>query len=361
MRIWIDRAQSIPRLDEDWLRKGQQRLDEQTRPQGSLGRLEGFITRLVAIQKKEPLELSRKRILIFAADHGVECEGVSRYPRAVTQAMVINFLNGGATVNALARHAGADVRIVDVGIDGEVPDHEGLIKAKVRKGTRNLKIESAMSLEETHRALEVGWAAVEAARREGVQMIGLGEMGIGNTTPATAIIAVLLNRAAEEVAGRGTGVDDEGFRRKIRVIEEAIRRHQGHLHHPLGVLQALGGLEIAAMSGAILACSHYSLPVVVDGIVVAASMLVCHRLNPVILDYVFLSHESHERGHRYVLEAFKQTPILNLSMRLGEASGAALALTVLEAGVKIYNEVATFAEASVAHQRERAQTIGLAG
>ncbi len=349
---WIEKSKCIKRVDAAWLKKGQARLDEQTRPQGSLGQLEEMICKLVSIQKAERLDVSKKRILVFAADHGVEQEGVSLYPREVTQAMVLNFINGGATINALARQLGADVKVIDVGVDGDLNDHSDLIKAKVRKGTGNLKIESAMSADELDQALQVGWDMVEAAEKDSIKILALGEMGIGNTTSAAAVIAAILNLPAAKVTGRGTGVDDDGLKLKIKVIDEAIKKYRAELNAPLDVLQRLGGLEIAAMTGAILAGAHKSIPVVVDGLIVAAATLIAFRLNPAILDYVFLAHESQEGGHRYVFEEFKQRPLLNLSMRLGEASGAALALNILEAGARIYNEVATFKEAEVANKKE---------
>ncbi len=352
MQIWNERARTIKSLDKIWIEKGQARLDEQTRPQGSLGRLEEVISRLAAILKKEKLDIGKKRILVFACDHGVEKEGVSLYPREVTQAMVLNFLNGGATINALARQAGAEVKVIDVGVDGDFRDHPNLIKAKIRKGTSNLKVEPAMDKIELDKALQVGWEMVEEAQKDGMKILAIGEMGIGNTTPATAVITALLNCSAREVTGRGTGIDDQRLMYKIKVIDEAIANHHSALKTPFDVLQRLGGFEIAAMTGVILACAHKSIPVVVDGIVVSASTLAAYRLNPAILDYVFLAHESQERGHRYVFEEFNQSPLMTLSMRLGEASGAALALNILEAGVRIYNEVATFQEAEVADKKE---------
>jgi len=354
MNTWIEKSKHIKKCDEAWLKKAQARLDEQTRPQGSLGRLEEVISKLVAIQKKERLDLGKKRIFVFTCDHGVEQEGVSLYPREVTQAMVMNFINGGATINCLARQVGADVKVVDVGVDGEFQDHPDLIKAKVRRGTRNLKVEPAMTPKELDQALQVGWDRIQEAENDNIKIVALGEMGIGNTTPAAAVIAALLDRPAEEVTGRGTGINEQGLKLKIKVIDEAIAKHKSALKTPLDVLQRLGGFEIAAMTGAILACAHKSIPVVVDGIVVAASTLAAYRLNPAILDYVFLAHESQEQGHRYVFEEFQKSPLLSLSMRLGEASGAALALNIIEAGARIYNEVATFQEAEVANKKESA-------
>ena len=352
MNQWIIRSQEIQPLSKEWLRKAHQRLDEQTRPQGSLGRLEEAIAKLVAIQHKERPQLEKKRILIFASDHGVEKEGVSLYPREVTKAMVLNFLNGGATINALARQIDAEVKVIDVGVDADFAKHDCLVQAKVGRGTKNFKVEPAMTLEELNQSLDVGWRMVQEAKEDQVDILAIGEMGIGNTTAASAVIAACLHVQPALVTGRGTGVNQAGLQHKIEVIEESIQKHAPHLDQPLGVVQYVGGFEIAAMTGAILACAHFALPVVLDGVVVAAAALAALQLNPAISDYIFVGHESEERGHRFVLERFDQQPLLRLSMKLGEASGAALAIGILEAGVRIYNEVATFAEAQVANKKE---------
>ncbi len=355
MNQWIIRSQEIQPLSQEWIKKAHERLDSQTRPQGSLGYLEDVIAKLVAIQQKTRPQLDKKRILIFAGDHGIEREEVSLYPREVTRAMVMNFLTGGATVSALAKQINADVKIIDAGVDGDFNRHEGLTQAKIGRGTRNFKLEPAMTVEELHQALELGWTMVEQAKKDQIDILVLGEMGIGNTTSASAIIAACLNVQPALVTGRGTGLNQEGLKHKIEVIEEAILRHKTQLDSPLNILRCLGGYEIAAMTGAILACGHYSLPVVVDGVVVAAAALCAYELNPVISDYMFVGHESEERAHRFVLEKFNQQPLLRLSMRLGEASGAALAVNILDAGVRIYNEVATFEEAQVANKKESAR------
>lgn len=352
MNPWIIRSQEIQPISKEWVQKAHRRLDSQTRPQGSLGYLEGVVAKLVSIQQKDRPQLEKKRILVFAGDHGIEREGVSLYPREVTKAMVMNFLNGGATINALARQIKADVKVIDVGVDADFIEHDSLIQAKVARGTRNFKQEPAMTGEELNKALEIGWRMVEEAQRDQVDILAIGEMGIGNTTAASAVIAACLKVQPALVAGRGTGINQEGLQHKIRVIEESIAKHATHLDHPLNILQHVGGYEIAAMTGVFLACAHYSLPVVLDGVVVAAAALCAFQLNPVISEYVFIGHESEERAHRFVLEKFGQQPLLRLSMRLGEASGAALAISILEAGVRIYNEVATFEEAQVANKKE---------
>lgn len=347
MQDWILKSRDIVGLASTWREKARRRLREQTRPEGSLGVLEYLLERLVAIQKKEKPEVRRKRILLFAADHGVVEEGVSLYPREVTQAMVYNFLSGGATINALARSLGAEVSVVDIGVDADFGADPRLIHAKIARGTRNMTREQAMTGEELDRALTIGWDLVHQAEADRVELLGLGEMGIGNTTAASAVIAALLGSGVESVTGRGTGLGDEALRHKIEVIQKAHRLHQESFRDPLCILQCVGGYELAAMTGAILAAAKLSLPLVIDGWVVSASALAAIRLNPRILDYLFFAHQSEERGHRLLLETLEVEPILNLAMRLGEGSGAALAMGILDAAVCVYNEVATFTEAGV--------------
>lgn len=352
MREWISELENIAGLDPVWREKARQRLKIQTRPEGSLGVLESLLERLVAIQKEERPSLHPKRIFIFAADHGAVQEGVSLYPREVTRQMVLNFLNGGATINSLARSVGAEVKVVDVGVDADFGSDSRLIHAKIARGTRNMTREAAMTAEELARAFEVGWDLVRQAKEEGVKLLGLGEMGIGNTTAASAVNAALTGQPIELMTGRGTGLGDAMLQHKIEVIQRAHALHAKNFSDPFKILQCVGGYEIAAMTGAVLAGARYSIPVVVDGWIVSAAALAAVRLNPNALDYLFFAHQSEERGHRYVLESLEAQPILNLSMRLGEASGAALAMSILEAAVHIYNEVATFADAGVAGRKE---------
>jgi nicotinate-nucleotide--dimethylbenzimidazole phosphoribosyltransferase len=348
MQEWTRRADAIRDLDKSWREKARKRLAEQTRPQGSLGVLEEVVEWLVAIQEKERPSVTRKRILIFAADHGVEEEKVSLYPKSVTQAMVYNFLNGGATINSRARSVGAEVEIIDVGVDADFENAPGLVHAKIRRGTRNMTREPAMTKEELAQALEAGWARVERAKQDGVELLGLGEMGIANTTAASAVIAALTGRKPETVTGRGTGLDDEAMKHKIEIVRQSLEQQRPFLTNPFSILQCVGGYEIAALAGAIFAAGHFRLPVVIDGWIVAAAALVGIRLNPHILSYLFFSHQSEEIGHRLILEELDAHPLLNLKMRLGEASGAALAMSILDAAVRIYHEVATFQEARVA-------------
>lgn len=328
------------------MEQAQARLDNLTKPRGSLGELEVLARRICGIQGNIRPDLGRKVILTFAADHGVAAEGVSSVPQDVTRQMVYNFLRGGAGVNVLARHAGAEVWVIDVGVAGEI-NGDGLIARKVKSGTANLAQGPAMTIDEALQAIAVGVETAREAINNGARILGTGEMGIANTTPAAALFAALLAVRVEEITGRGTGIDDATLHHKIEVIKRAIAMNQGHLQGPLATLAALGGLEIAAICGMILECARSRVAVVVDGFISSAGALVALQLAENVADYCFFSHMSAEQGHRIFFEKLGLTPILNLDMRLGEGTGAALAMGIIEAGVKIINEMATFAEAGV--------------
>ncbi|HNX68953.1 MAG TPA: nicotinate-nucleotide--dimethylbenzimidazole phosphoribosyltransferase [Candidatus Omnitrophota bacterium] len=355
MEKWIKRAAAIAPLDEERKTRARARIDDQTRPQGSLGRLERFMECLVAIREAEKPDVAKKRILIFAGDHGVADEGVSAFPKEVTKAMVMNFLNGGATINALGREIGAEVRVIDAGVDADFGGDPRMVHAKVARGTKNFLKAPAMTEDELDRALEAGWKQAEEAKRDGVGLIGLGEMGIANTTSASALVAALLPAPAGKVTGRGTGLNDDALRNKVRVITEALRKHEVRPDQPLRALQCLGGFEIAGMVGVLLGAAALKIPVVVDGWIVSSAALCAIRLNPDIRERMFFSHRSQESGHVHLLEHLKVEPILNLDMRLGEGTAAALAMGILSAAVRVYNEVATFSEAGVSNRSEKAE------
>jgi len=351
LESWRQRTLAIRPLDPVWKEKARERLREQTRPEGSLGELEPCLARLVALQKREHPSVSKKRIIVFAGDHGVEREGVSLYPREVTPAMVYNFLSGGATINAFARARGVEVEVVDVGVDHDFGEEPQLISRKIRRGTSNIRTTQAMTSEELAQALETGWEMAVEAKREGVELLGVGEMGIGNTTAASACISALTKSHPERMSGRGTGIDDAALEHKIQVIEDALRVNEQFLTDPFSILQSLGGFEIAAITGCVLGAASQGIACVMDGWITAAGALVPTQLNPPILDYLFFAHESEERGHRLLLEELNIRPLLRLSMRLGEGTGACLAMGILDAAVRAYNEVATFEEAQVANRR----------
>lgn len=348
---WSAKAKAIRPTNLEWKQKARQRLREQTRPEGSLGELERYLERIVSIQAKERPSVSKKRIIVFAGDHGVEAEGVSLYPREVTPAMVYNFLSGGATISAFARSVGAEVEIVDMGVDHEFKSAPLLISRKIRRGTSNIKEKQAMTSSELFRSLEIGWERAAQAEKDGVQLLGIGEMGIGNTTAASAVIAALTKADPKTITGKGTGIDDAMLEQKIRVIEEALRVNRPYLTDPFSILQSLGGFEIAAISGCVMGAAHFKIPCVIDGWIASSGALAPIQLNPAILDYLFFAHESEEKGHRILLEELDVRPILRLSMRLGEGTGACLAMSILEAAVSAYNEVATFEEAKVARKK----------
>ncbi|MEO0508776.1 MAG: nicotinate-nucleotide--dimethylbenzimidazole phosphoribosyltransferase [Verrucomicrobiota bacterium] len=326
----------------------QAHLDDLTHPKGSLGRLEEIAMRYCKIQRRLEPVLGRKIIFTFAADHGVAAEGVSAFPAEVTTQMVLNMLVGGAAVNVLASHSGAENRIVDMGVNYDFEDRPGLIDRKVRWGTDNLCKGPAMSLAEAEQALLVGAQLARDARDESATLLGTGEIGIANTTPSAALFAALLDLSAEEVTGRGSGINDERLRHKTQVVRRGLEANRSRLGTPIEVLAALGGFEIAGISGLCLGAASAGVPVVVDGFISSAAALVACRINPLVRDYLFFSHRSAESGHSTFLKTFDSRPILDLDLRLGEGTGAALAMHVIDASVKIYKEMATFSSAGVA-------------
>lgn len=337
----------IKPVNPELLQQAQAKLDNKTKPPGSLGRLEEFARRMVAISGNLQPDTSKKVIFTFAGDHGVTDEGVSLYPREVTSQMVFNFLNGGAGVNVLARHVGAEVRVVDVGVDFDFGDTVGMLHKKVARGTANLAKGPAMSREEMLAALLVGIELADQCKSEGITLVGTGEMGIGNTTPSSAIIAVISGKTVREVTHRGTGINDSALENKIRVIEQGLAVNQPDPSDPLDVLAKVGGLEIAAIAGLVLGCAANAIAVVFDGFISTAGALIATELHPHVADYLFAAHRSVEIGHSFMLDRIGVEPILDLNFRLGEGTGAALAMTLIEAGVKIINQMATFEEAGV--------------
>ncbi len=336
----------IEPLDLEIMEQAQHRLDNLTKPQGSLGRLETIARQVCGIQKAMSPNVDSKVILTFAGDHGVAAEGVSSVPQEVTQQMVYNFLRGGAGVNVLARHVGAQVRVVDVGVAVPVAG-DGLISCKVKPGTDNLAVGPAMSVKEALEAIGVGVETAGQAIADGANILGTGEMGIANTTPAAALFSSLLDVSVEEITGRGTGIDDATLAHKIAVIRQGLEVNKNRINGPLETLACLGGLEIAAICGMVLECARSRKPVVVDGFISSAGALVAIQLVPEAAEYCFFSHMSAEQGHRLFFEKIGHRPLLDLDMRLGEGTGAALAMGIIEGGVKILNEMATFAEAGV--------------
>ncbi|MFO8155737.1 MAG: nicotinate-nucleotide--dimethylbenzimidazole phosphoribosyltransferase [Pseudomonadota bacterium] len=317
----------------------QQRL---TKPPGSLAQLESIGVRLATLQRTQAPEVDPVRVVVFAADHGVTEEGISAFPAEVTLAMVRNFSAGGAAINAIAGAIGAELEVVDVGTATAPGPLRGVISQRVAPGSANFTRGPALTPEQLEAALEVGHEAVARGRERGMALFVAGEMGIGNTTSAAALTAALTGLAAEEVAGPGTGLDDAGVRHKVSVIRRGLERHPEVAADPPAALRCLGGLEIAAMTGAYIAAARAGVPSVVDGFISSAAALAAVRLNPGVAPWLFLGHHSAEPGHGHLVGALGETPLLDLGLRLGEGSGAAAAVPLLRAAAAIHREMATF-------------------
>ena len=325
----------------------QAQLDNLTKPQGSLGRLEELAKKYCLITGKNKPSIKDKIIFTFAGDHGVAEEGVSAYPKDVTAQMVYNFLGGGAGVNVLAKHVGARVIVVDMGVDHEFEPVAGLEMRKIGRGTRNMTKGPAMTREEAERAVLAGVELVEKYR-DRLDILGTGDMGIGNTTPSSAIVSVITGADPEKVTGRGTGIDDRSLRNKVAVIKKAIAVNRPDPRDALDVLAKVGGFEIAGIAGLVIGAALHKIPVVVDGFISTAGALIAAEMNPLVKGYIIAAHQSVEIGHRKMLEHLEQIPLLDLNLRLGEGTGAALGISLVEAGVRILAEMATFADAGVA-------------
>jgi nicotinate-nucleotide--dimethylbenzimidazole phosphoribosyltransferase len=338
----------IQPADRTWEKKAWERLHSQIRPRGSLGQLETIAARLAGIERGLTFDLSRKLIFTMAGDHGVAHEGVSAYPQEVTPQMVFSFVQGWASINVLARYVGAEVRVVDCGVATDLPGDWPVIHRKIGKGTSSFTGGPAMSRDQAISGLLLGAELVEKAYlSEGYHLIGTGDMGIANTTPSTAIIAVLSGKPVAELAGRGTGIDDAALERKIAVIEKGLAVNQPDPSDPVDILSKVGGFEIAALGGALLGAAAARSPLVCDGFIATAGALIACRLAPAAKDYLFLSHRSQEPGHNTMVEFLGIEPILDLGMRLGEGTGSVLAMNIVEAAAKVLIEIKTFAEAGV--------------
>jgi len=342
----------IEPVDRSLSAVAQAHLDDLTKPQGSLGRLEEIALKYVLATGSLTPVLTKKKICCFAGDHGVAVEGVSAYPAEVTPQMVYNMLNGGAAINVLTRHAGVDLDVVDMGVNHDFPDLPGLVKRKVKPGSANIATGPAMSEEDALQAVLIGAELAVEAYKAGFHILGTGEMGIANTTPATALYSVLLDVPVESITGRGTGIDDERLKHKIGIIKQAIEVNASRSDTPFGALAALGGYEIAAITGFVLGAASCRVPVVVDGFISSSGAVVALKLCPAVEDYLFFSHLSNEQGHRVVMQKLGARPILDLDLRLGEGTGAALSMQLIEGALKIYNEMATFSGARVSEKSE---------
>jgi nicotinate-nucleotide--dimethylbenzimidazole phosphoribosyltransferase len=343
----------IKPVEEQWIQKSRERTAQLVMPTRALGRLHEISERLCAIQKILKPSVNQKAILVMAGDHGVAEEGVSAYPQEVTGAMVQTFLRGGAGINAISRHVGAKVWVVDMGIIPELDPNsldggDQLMVRKIAPGTANLAKGPAMTRQDAEKSILTGFQLATDLFHQGIELLGTGDMGIANTTPSAAIGSVVTGISPKEMVGRGTGVDDRGFSIKLETVKKGIQINQPNALDGLDVLAKVGGFEIGGIAGCILAAAFHSRPVVIDGFISTAGALIAYALCPHVRDYIIAGHCSEETGHRNMLKYIGIEPILDLGMRLGEGTGGALAMSIMEGAVCVFNEVLTFEEAGVA-------------
>ncbi|MGZ3662912.1 MAG: nicotinate-nucleotide--dimethylbenzimidazole phosphoribosyltransferase [Ktedonobacterales bacterium] len=351
MKRLLDILAMIAPLDVAAMAVARARQGQLTKPAGSLGRLEDLAIQIAGITGKPAPTVERKAVLVMAGDHGVTVEGVSAYPADVTPQMVLNFLHGGAAINAIAGYAGARIVVVDVGVAAHVA-HPDLVSRKVAAGSANMAAGPAMTREQALEAIDVGLDVVAAEVERGLDLVAIGEMGIGNTTAASAITTAITGIPAALVTGHGTGIDEVQRLHKVAVIERALATNVPEATDPLDVLTKVGGLEIAGLVGVILGAAGARVPVVVDGFITSSAALIASELCPAVTAYLIAGHTSVERGHRSILERLGLEPLLDLRMRLGEGTGAALAMNIIETALRAHNEMATFAEAGVSERTE---------
>jgi nicotinate-nucleotide--dimethylbenzimidazole phosphoribosyltransferase len=337
----------IPDYDLQSAELAQQRQNTLTKPAGSLGRLEELSIRLAGICGASRPSFSRKAVIVMAGDHGVTAEGVSAYPAAVTKQMVLNFLHGGAAINVLARQAGARVIVVDIGVAADFEQIADLIHHKIANGTHNMRTGPAMTRQQAEESIQVGMEVAKAEIAKGLDLLAVGEMGIGNTTPSSAITSLYTALPVRLVTGRGTGLDESGFLHKVEVIEQSIAVNKPDTADPIDVLSKVGGFEIGGLAGLIMCAASHRLPVVLDGFISGAAALIAAELEPRVKPFLIASHRSVEAGHRAILERLGLRPLLDLDLRLGEGTGAALAFHLIDAAVNTLNDMATFSEAGV--------------
>lgn len=355
----------IKELDNNLIEKTQKRLDNLTKPQGSLGRLEDLAKKIVGITNKENPSLKNKVIFTLAADHGVTEEGISAFPKEVTAQMVYNFLSGGAGINVLAKYVGAKVVVVDIGVAEKIQNSklktQNFREKKINLGTKNFTKEPAMTKEEAINTVNTGIELVKEELANGIDIIGIGEMGIGNTTCASAITAVITGANIEEITGKGTGITDEKLKNKIEIIKKAIKINQPDKNDAIDILHKVGGFEIGGMAGIILAATANRIPVVIDGFISGAAALLAYKLEPKTVNYMIASHVSVEPGHKIILDYLKLKPLFNLDMRLGEGTGATLGINLAQMSINILTEMATFESAGVSNKETRNQNTETRG
>lgn len=343
---------NIRPLDAKSMAAAKARQDTLTKPTGSLGRLEELSIRIAGMQGKPLPQIKQKAVIVMAADHGVAARGTSAYPQEVTAEMVLNFLHGGAGINVISRQVGARVVIVDMGVAKKLESNPGLISRRIAAGTQDMSKGPAMTVAQATRSVEAGIEIVTTEIKKGLDIVATGDMGIGNTTASAAICAVMTGKTAAKVTGRGTGLDDQQLQQKIIIINEAITLNKPDFSKPLEVLAKVGGFEIGGLAGVMLGAASHRVPIIIDGFISGAAALIAAGLCPQCKDYMIAGHCSVEPGHKIILQHLGLKPLLDLEMRLGEGTGAALAMSFAEISVRILTEMATFTEAGVAEKGE---------
>lgn len=340
----------VAEINRDVLRLAENRQAVLTKPTGSLGSLENIAIKIASMQGNEKPDLSRIQCSIFAADHGIANEGVSAFPQVVTGEMIRNFSSGGAAICVLSRAIGANLEVLNLGTINDLGALVGVKNCVLGPGTQNFAKEPAMNEQQLSRAIHTGRQAVERAKLEGYQLFIGGEMGIANTTSASAIVSALMEIAPEKIVGPGTGLDEQGVSHKAKIIDQSLKLHYAEMKTPLDILKCVGGFEIAALVGAYISCAQIGIPALVDGFISTAAALVADKILPGVRQWLLFSHASAEPGHKIILDALSAKPLLDLNMRLGEGSGAATAVPLLQLACKLHNEMASFEEASVSNK-----------
>lgn len=341
----------INRLDSEAMAAAADRQDKLTKPQGSLGALEELSVKLAGISGKAINDEFKKVVIVMVGDHGVTESAVSAYPKEVTPQMVYNFISGGAAINVLSKHIDALVKVVDIGVDADI-DSDEVINKKIAKGTKNMAEGPAMTRDEAERSILAGIEVVEEEIKKGANLVATGDMGIGNTTASTAVLAAFTGLELEAITGRGTGISDEIMKSKTDVIRKALIVNEPNSGDPIDVLSKVGGFEIGGLAGVILGSAKNRVPIVIDGFISGAAALTAAKIAPDSIDYMIASHISEEPGHGFILRELGLTPMLHLKMRLGEGTGAVLAMSIVEAAAKIIDQMATFEEANVSKQMD---------
>jgi len=345
--------QSIQPTDQAFMQKAYERLNNQARPNGSLGKIEHMAARLAGIYQQIDIHLKNKMIVVCAGDHGICESSVSRFPSDVTPQMVLNFIQGGASINVLARDAGASVRVADLGVNHSFEKAMPLFHKKIEYGTHNFSKTTAMTRAQAISSIEAGIEIVEELLQEQpIHVLGTGDMGIGNTTPSTAIIACISGYPVKDLTGRGTGIDDQGLERKIQLIENSLEMHHPDPSDPIDVLHKVGGFEIGGLCGLVLGAACHKIPVICDGLISTAGAILAVELCKTAKDYLFASHQSVEIGHQYMLNRLELEPLLQLDFRLGEGTGAAIGMKLMDAATRVLAEIKTFEEVGIANAQK---------